>query len=95
MKRKAESNMSKPVKKEHWSSGLLKTMKDPESKVIEDDKIVVITDKYPKAQFHYLILPKDNIPSIWHVKEKHYDLLMHMHNVACGLAEKQAEHEFL
>lgn len=96
MKRKMESKASKPsVVKRHWSAGLLSSMEDPESKVTEDDKTVVIKDKYPKAQFHYLILPKENIPSIWHVKGKHHDLLMHMHNIARGLTEKHADHEFM
>jgi len=98
MKRKATSNMSEPatVKKHHWSAlGLLKSMEDPECKVKEDNKIVVIKDKYPKAQFHYLILPKEDIHSIWHVKKDHQDLLMHMHNVACGLIEDKADHEFI
>lgn len=95
MKRKAEWNMSKPAKTDHWSAGLLKTMEDPESIVKKDNKIVVIKDKYPKAQFHYLVLPKDDIPSIWHVKKNHHDLLMHMHNIARGLVEKQTDHEFM
>lgn len=32
-----------------WQSGLLQTMKDDESKVFEDDQLVVIKDKYPKV----------------------------------------------
>ncbi|EFN80386.1 aprataxin [Harpegnathos saltator] len=96
MKRKMESTASKSTSaKKHWSAGLLTSMEDPESKVAEDDKTVVIKDKYPKAQFHYLVLPKEDIHSIWHVKRKHYDLLMHMHDIAQGLTEKHAEHEFI
>lgn len=97
MKRKAMNNTSKPatVKKYHWSAGLLKSIEDPECKVKEDDKIVAIKDKYPKAQFHYLILPKEDIMSIWHVKKDHQDLLMHMHNVACNLIKDHADHEFM
>lgn len=96
MKRKSTTMKSTTSKRNcHWSAGLLNSMEDPECKVIEDDKIVVITDKYPKAQFHYLVLPKENIPSIWHVKKDHQDLLMHMHNIACKLVEDQADHEFL
>lgn len=93
-KKETESNTSKP-KKYHWSAGLLQSMKDPESKVEEDDKIIVIKDKYPKAQFHYLVLPKEDIHSIWHVQGNHHDLLIHMHNVARTLVEKQSDHEFI
>ncbi|XP_011866128.1 PREDICTED: aprataxin isoform X2 [Vollenhovia emeryi] len=98
-KRKATSSTSKlqptTTKRGHWSAGLLKSMEDPESKVEEDDQIIVIKDKYPKAQFHYLVLPKENILSIWKVKEDHQDLLTHMHNVACDLVKNQANHEFI
>lgn len=97
MKRKAESNTNKSttLSKSHWSAGLLKSMEDPECIVKEDDKVVVIKDKYPKAQFHYLVLPKENIHSIWQVKRNHQDLLTHMHDVAHGLVEKQTDHEFM
>ncbi|XP_050448242.1 aprataxin [Cataglyphis hispanica] len=97
MKRKFESDMSKSAtsKKGHWSAGLLTSMEDPECMVKEDDKIVVIKDKYPKAQFHYLVLPKENILSIRQVKKNHQDLLMHMHEVARGLVEKHTDHEFI
>lgn len=99
MKRKAASKPSTnervTVKKHHWSAGLLISIEDPECKVKEDDKIIAIKDKYPKAQFHYLVLPKEDIPSIWHVKKDHQDLLMHMHNVACDLVNNQADHEFM
>ena len=33
----------------HWSRGLLASMDDPELKVTEDDKVVIIKDKYPKV----------------------------------------------
>jgi len=95
MERKVTTDESATAKKHHWSAGLLKSIEDPECKVREDDKIVVIRDKYPKAQFHYLVLPKEDILSIWHVKKDHQDLLMHMHNVACDLVKDQADHEFL
>lgn len=95
MKRKFESDTSKSATSGHWSAGLLKSMEDPECMVKEDDKIVVIKDKYPKAQFHYLVLPKENILSIRQVKKNHQDLLMHMHEVARGLVEKHTDHEFM
>jgi len=97
MKRKVESNTSKSedLNKSHWTAGLLKSMKDPEYIVKEDDKIIAIKDKYPKAQFHYLVLSKEDIFSIWQVKRNHQDLLMHMHNIARDLVEKQTDHEFM
>ena len=35
----------------HWAMGLLSSMNDPDLKVQEDDKIVIIKDKYPKVRF--------------------------------------------
>ncbi|XP_012533516.1 aprataxin [Monomorium pharaonis] len=88
-------NGSVTAKRYHWSAGLLQAIEDPECKIREDNKVVVIKDKYPKAQFHYLVIPKENIHSIWHVKKEHQDLLTHMHDVACNLAKDQADHEFI
>lgn len=51
----------------HWATGLLQAMKDPSLQVISNDIAVVIKDKYPKAKYHYLILPWENIPDIYHV----------------------------
>ena len=33
----------------HWSQGLLAAMDDPDLKIEEDDKVVIIKDKYPKV----------------------------------------------
>lgn len=51
----------------HWSEGLLHTMRNPQFVVITTDKLVAIKDKYPKAHAHYLVLPLENIPTIFHV----------------------------
>ncbi|CAK9802780.1 APTX [Anthophora plagiata] len=82
-------------KKHHWATGLLVSMEDPQLKVKEDDRVIVIKDKYPKAEFHFLILPKADIPSIWHVKKDNEDLLLHMQNVADELTKEHKDYEFL
>ena len=33
----------------HWSAGLTASMDDPNLKVDEDDKVIIIKDKYPKV----------------------------------------------
>lgn len=97
MKRKSKlpSMDATAPKKHHWATGLLVSMEDPELKVKEDDKTVVIKDKYPKAQFHYLVLPKANIPSLWHVKKEDESLLLHMARVAEDLAKEHKDSEFM
>jgi aprataxin len=53
-KRHHEDEEKKDVKKaaNHWSMGLLSSMKDPELLIKEDDKVVAIKDKYPKVYKH-------------------------------------------
>ena len=50
-----------------WTAGLLYTIKDPKNLIISSEDAVVIHDKYPKAKHHYLVLPKADIPDIFHV----------------------------
>ncbi|XP_046749463.1 aprataxin [Diprion similis] len=82
------------AKKGHWALGLVDSMKDPELRVEEDDKVVVIKDKFPKAEFHFLILPKAEISGILSLRKEHEDLLKHMDDVAKNLTEKYTHKEF-
>lgn len=50
-----------------WSKGLLKDLNDFSKWILFDENVVVVADKFPKAQFHYLVLPRKNIPSIFEV----------------------------
>ncbi|XP_012267984.2 aprataxin [Athalia rosae] len=95
-KHRLHSNTSSepPAKKGHWALGLVDSMKDPELLVEDDDKVVVIKDKFPKAEFHYLVLPKEDIPSILTVRKEHEDLLKHMESVGTNLAAKHPHREF-
>jgi len=61
LKRKSSSDemSSVPAKKSssapgHWALGLTASMNDPELKVEEDDKVVIIKDKYPKVKYRHL-----------------------------------------
>uniref|UniRef100_U3J7M8 Aprataxin n=1 Tax=Anas platyrhynchos platyrhynchos TaxID=8840 RepID=U3J7M8_ANAPP len=60
------------------SSAELKLSK---TSVYKDEKTVVIKDKYPKARYHWLILPWESIPSLKTVTREHLGLLEHMHAV--------------
>lgn len=83
------------LKSGHWSLGLLASMNDPESKLEEDDQIVVITDKYPKAKFHYLVLPKKDITAISKLTRDDLELLHHMETIANKYVDRHKEYEFL
>ncbi|XP_015250444.1 PREDICTED: aprataxin [Cyprinodon variegatus] len=66
----------------HWSQGLKTSMQDPQMQVYKDDKVVVIKDKYPKARYHWLVLPWQSIPSLKALSGEHCVLLKHMQQVA-------------
>ncbi|XP_068445186.1 aprataxin isoform X2 [Clinocottus analis] len=66
----------------HWSQGLKTSMQDPKMQVYKDDKVVVIKDKYPKARYHWLVLPWQTISSLKALSEEHCHLVKHMQQVA-------------
>lgn len=87
-----------PTKKQntgHWSTGLIKSMEDPSLIIKKDDLVTVIKDTYPKAEVHYLILPKENISSLKAVKETHVSLLKHMDEVAQNLISEHINKKFI
>ncbi|XP_076807726.1 aprataxin-like [Clavelina lepadiformis] len=73
--------------KGHWSQGLKASMTDPKSIIFQDNLIVVIKDKYPKARIHWLVLPLEEIAHAGQLKPNHVDLLKHMLKVAKSLAK--------
>lgn len=52
-----------------WANGLITTLKDPTTHIISSNLAAVINDKYPKAKHHYLVLPFEEIPSIFNVSK--------------------------
>ncbi|XP_017553051.2 aprataxin isoform X2 [Pygocentrus nattereri] len=65
----------------HWSQGLKVSMQDPKMQVYKDEKVVVIKDKYPKARYHWLVLPWESISSLKALRADHCELLKHMQKV--------------
>ncbi len=60
----------------------------PAKKLYEDDKIIAIEDKFPKAPVHVLIIPKKVIEDIQSMKEEDFPLLGHVVQVAQKLAKE-------
>ncbi|NXC17325.1 APTX protein, partial [Corythaeola cristata] len=79
----------------HWSQGLKSSMQDPKMQVYKDEKTVVIKDKYPKARYHWLILPWDPVSSLKSVTGDHLELLEHMHAVGQKMIEQCPARESL
>lgn len=65
----------------HWNQGLKVSMQDPTMQVYKDETVVVIKDKYPKARYHWLVLPWQSIPNLKSLRKDHCDLVKHMHNI--------------
>lgn len=51
-----------------WQAALKQAIKDPQLVLIKSNVAVVIRDKYPKARKHFLVLPYENISSIFKVR---------------------------
>ncbi|TRZ12117.1 hypothetical protein HGM15179_014999 [Zosterops borbonicus] len=83
-----EGSSSKKEHLGHWSQGLKSSMQDPKMQVYKDEKTVVIKDKYPKARYHWLILPWDPISSLKSVTRDHLELLEHMHAIGQKMIEQ-------
>ncbi|NWU87173.1 APTX protein, partial [Onychorhynchus coronatus] len=79
----------------HWSQGLESSMQDPKLQVYKDEKTVVIKDKYPKARYHWLVLPWEPISSLKSVTRDHLELLEHMHAVGQKMIEQCPARESL
>ncbi|NXY82247.1 APTX protein, partial [Alcedo cyanopectus] len=77
----------------HWSQGLKSSMQDPKMQVYKDEKTVVIKDKYPKARYHWLVLPWDPISSLKSITKDHIELLEHMHAVGQKMIEQSPDRE--
>lgn len=87
-KRDCEDETPSPKKQKtgHWSMGLLASMNDPMNIVKSDDLVTVIKDAYPKAEFHYLVIPKDNISNLKALKKDNISLLKHIEEVGREIA---------
>jgi histidine triad (HIT) family protein len=60
----------------------------PSEKVYEDERIVAIKDKYPKAPVHLLIIPKKVIPDLQSVQPEDLPLMGEIVRVAQKLAKE-------
>ncbi len=60
----------------------------PAKKVYEDEAIIAIEDKFPKAPVHLLIIPKKVIPDIQSMQEEDFPLLGKIVKTAQKLAKE-------
>lgn len=65
-----------------WHNNLLKAMNDPNLVAYIDKTVVIIKDKYPKSEFHYLVLPFQDIPSLRSCTYQHKTIIEYMETIA-------------
>jgi len=60
----------------------------PAKVVYEDDKVMAFHDINPQAPVHVLIIPKEHVPTLNDLEEKHKELLGHIFLVIMKLAKE-------
>lgn len=61
----------------------------PSAKVYEDEGILAFQDINPVAPVHFMIIPKEHVPSLAEVDERHEAILGRMMVLASRLAKEQ------
>ncbi|XP_061492117.1 aprataxin isoform X2 [Rhineura floridana] len=80
---------------EYWAHGLKASMQNPDMQVYKDEKAVVIKDKYPKARYHWLVLPWKSISTLSRVTQEHVELLEYMHAMGEKMVQQCPEKDTL
>jgi histidine triad (HIT) family protein len=63
--------------------------KTPVDKLHDDDRLFAIRDIHPRAPVHFMVIPKEHIPSATDIGQDHGPLLAHMFQVAKQVAQKE------
>lgn len=82
-----ESSATKVARRSYWSTGLIEAMNNSTFIVMNESRVTVIRDKYPKSEFHYLVIPHQNISNLRAVTKNELALLLHMHSVGEKVAQ--------
>jgi histidine triad (HIT) family protein len=61
----------------------------PTQKLYEDELVFAIRDIHPRAPVHFMVIPKEHIPSAQEIGEKHGPLLARMFMVAKKVAQQE------
>lgn len=83
-----------PNVRPNWTTGLRTDMKKPERVVFSTSSVVVIKDKFPKAAFHFLILPREELDNLQSLKLEHVGLLEQMQEVGQQIATRHPDSQF-
>ncbi|KAH8369287.1 hypothetical protein KR009_007026 [Drosophila setifemur] len=77
----------------HFRNELTRKLKDKRNFLIESDLAVVIKADFPKAQFHFRVVAKDENRDLTQLTADHLPLLDHMMELANEIIERQTHVE--
>jgi histidine triad (HIT) family protein len=63
--------------------------KTPVDKLHDDEQVFAIRDIHPRAPVHFMVIPKEHIPSALDIGQEHGPLLAHMIQVANRVAQRE------
>lgn len=59
-----------------WSYGLIKVVNEKKNILLQSQTLAVIRDSFPKATFHFLVIPfDDDLDTIYDLNDSHVDLI--------------------
>lgn len=58
-------------------------------KLYEDELVFSIRDIHPRAPVHFMVIPKEHIPTAADIREEHGALLAHMFSTAARVARQE------
>lgn len=65
----------------YWPLGYIKAMSNDSCIIKKDDNVTVVKALYPKGQYHFLVMPNDNVTGLSTLKAEDIGLLRHMQEV--------------
>jgi histidine triad (HIT) family protein len=63
--------------------------KAPVEKLHDDDQAFAVRDIHPRAPVHFMVIPKEHVPSAVDIGQEHGPLLAHMIQVANRVAQRE------
>jgi histidine triad (HIT) family protein len=63
--------------------------KIPATILYQDDKAIAFRDIHPQAPTHFLVIPKEHVPSVAELSGEHQDLAAHLISVAHEVAKRE------
>lgn len=71
----------------HSWSGITAAMSDKSCFLETDGEVAILRENAPKARYHYLIIPKENLKGLNELNAKHISVVEHMFNTAKRVVE--------